>query len=209
MIWGEPDRGVTFQPLKGSAYRHPLVGSQLHMIHLYADMVDGAYGVLKRASRRNVVIGGCTYTSGVISTLQWIKNLRLADGKPPRMDMYAHNPFSYAAPGFSPTHSPYGEVQFKDLRELAGWVDRYLRPGMPLFLSEWTIPTRPDEQFPWWVQPQTAAAWVTAALRECRAWHRIYALGWVNLYDQPPVTFGGLLTAPGTLKPDFYAFARG
>jgi hypothetical protein len=125
------------------------------------------------------------------------------------MDMYAHNPFTYKRPNFSDPVDPFDEVQFSDLPELGHWIDRYLRPGLPLFLSEWTIPTAPDQEFNFWVEPKVAAQWVTAALRLSRSWHRIYALGWINVYDNPPISDGGLLTVHGHPKPDFKAFENG
>ncbi|MGO9972076.1 MAG: hypothetical protein ACLP01_04550 [Solirubrobacteraceae bacterium] len=209
MIWGEPTKLGVFRPLAPATPGAPLSAAQRASVHLYAEMLDGAYGALKALSRRNLVIGGCTYTTGVIDTQQWIENLRLPDGRPPRMDMYAHNPFSYESPMFSSEPSPFGEVQFSDLHELAGWVDRYLRPGLPLFLSEWTIPTAPDQSFNFWVNPPVAAQWITEALREARAWSRIYALGWVNVYDDLPTSSGGLLTGSGRPKPSFFAFEHG
>jgi hypothetical protein len=209
MVWGEPTKKNNFMPLSAATPGQPLDRAQRSYAHLYAQMLDGTYGALKAISKRNLIIGGCTYTTGSIDPQQWIENLKLPDGKPPRMDMYAHNPFSYQSPSFNEPPSPFGEVQFSDLHELAGWVDKYLRRGMPLFLSEWTIPTAADETFDFWVNPEMAAQWVTEALKECRAWHRIYALGWVNVYDDPPIVAGGLLTGNGTPKPDFYSFEDG
>jgi hypothetical protein len=177
--------------------------------HKYALMLNDAYGALKRANRRNLVIGGSTFTGGDIDPYRWVQNLRLPDGRPPRMDMYAHNPFSYTAPNFSAPPSGDGQVQFSDLPRLARWIDRYLGPNIPLFLSEYTIPTAPNSSFPYWVDPSVAAKWITTALRLSRRWHRIYALGWINVYDDPPLSTGGLLDANGTPKPLFYAFARG
>jgi hypothetical protein len=210
MIWGEPTRAGNFEPLVGaSPLAAKLDPAQRAAPHRYAQILDASYGALKKVSRGNLVIGGCTYTTGLLNARQWIENLRLPDGRPPRMDMYAHNPFSYQAPSFAAAPSAFGEVQFSDLPELARWIDKYLRPGLPLFLSEWTIPTSPDQQFNFYVSPVTAAQWITDALRLSRKWHRIYALGWVNVYDDPPVTYGGLLTQTGTRKPGFQAFARG
>ena len=169
-------------------------------------MLDAAYGALKAVSRRNLVIGGCTYTTGALDPLQWIQNLRLPNGRPPRMDMWAHNPFSYKPPMFAGPPSPFDEVQFSDLHELEDWIEHYLHRRLPLFLSEFEIPTAPDQTFNFWVDPAVAAPWVTDALRSSRHWHEIYALGWINVYDDPPLETGGLLTAGGTPKPDFYAF---
>jgi hypothetical protein len=126
------------------------------------------------------------------------------------MDMYAHNPFSYQTPTFGQPYSFFGAVQFSDLHELAGWVNKYLGKKIPLFLSEFTVPTAPDNEFNFYVSPPSVAAqWVTDVLRESRAWHRIYALGWVNVYDNLPETAGGLLSESGVPKPDFYAFEHG
>jgi hypothetical protein len=209
MVWGEPTRAPNFEPLVPAEPIGNLDRAQRSAPHLYARILDASYAALKKLSRRNLVIGGCTYTTGSIDTLQWIENLRLPDGHPPRMDMYAHNPFSFQQPSFSVGPSPFSEVQFSDLPELAGWIDRYLHPGLPIFLSEFTIPTAQDQQFNFYVDPPVAAQWIAAALRLSRHYRRIYALGYINVYDDPPLTYGGLLTASGVRKPGFEAFARG
>jgi hypothetical protein len=209
MVWGEPTKAGDFMPLAPALPGQPLDRAQRASDQLYAEMVDGTYGALKRISKRNLIIGGCTFTTGSIDPLQWIENMRLPDGKPPRMDMYAHNPFSYSSPAFTKFPSEFDDIQFANLPQLASWVDRYIHKGLPLFLSEWCIPTAEDETFNFWVDPEVAAQWVSEALHESRAWHRIYALGWVNVYDDLPVIAAGLLTESGQPKPDFYAFADG
>lgn len=209
MIWGEPTKPGNFKPLAAARPGARLNRAQRRAPHLYAALLDAAYGALKRQSTGNLVIGGSTYTTGALDTQQWIQNLRLPNGRPPRMDMYAHNPFSSRPPSFGASPSPFGEVQFSDLPELSRWIDRYLHPGLRIFLSEWTIPTHPDEQFNFWVRPDVAARWITKALRLARHWHRIYALGWINVYDDPPLSYGGLLTSAGVPKPGFKAFAMG
>jgi hypothetical protein len=209
MVWGEPVRAGSFKPLVQALPGTVLSARQRAAPHLYARLLDAAYGALKQVNRADIVIGGCTYTTGAIDPLQWIQNLRLPGGRAPRMDLYAHNPFSYQDPSFSSPPSVFDEVQFSDLPTLAKWVDRYLRRGMKLFLSEWTIPTADDGEFNFWVDPPVAARWVTDALRTSRRWHRIYALGWIHVYDDPPLSYGGLLTADGQPKPSFDAFARG
>jgi hypothetical protein len=210
MVWGEPTRSGLFYPITKAQPLEPLVGSQRQAPHLYARILNDAYFALKGVSKSNRVIGGCTYTTGLIDPQQWIANLKLPDGKPPHMDMYAHNPFSYQTPTFGQPYSFFGAVQFSDLHELAGWVNKYLGKKIPLFLSEFTVPTAPDNEFNFYVSPPSVAAqWVTDVLRESRAWHRIYALGWVNVYDNLPETAGGLLSESGVPKPDFYAFEHG
>jgi hypothetical protein len=125
------------------------------------------------------------------------------------MDMYGHNPFSARDPSFSVPFSPDGVAQFSDLPELAHWLDQYLHPGLPLFLSEFTVATAPDHEMSYWVDPPVAARWVRDALRLCRHWTRIYALGWIHVYDDPPATNGGLLTKGGKPKPTYWPFLRG
>jgi len=209
MIWGEPTRTPNFALTEPASPGRPLTAAQRVAPHTYARLLDAAYGTLKGVSPRNLIIGGDTFSSGDTDTNQWIQNLRLPNGRRPRMDMYGHNPFSAKDPSFSIPFSRLGEVQFSDLHELANWIDRYLRRGMPIFLSEFTIPTASDQEFNFYVDPPVAARWVRDALRLSRQWKRIYGFGWIHVYDDPPVSYGGLLTAQGRPKPDYYAFQHG
>jgi hypothetical protein len=209
MVWGEPNRHGNFMPETKARPGTRLNRNQQVAPHNYARLLDAAYGALKHVSASNQVIGGSTFTTGDIDTLQWIENLKLPNGRPPRIDMYAHNPFGAEDPSFSMPPSGSGVVQFSDLPILAGWVDRYLRRGIPLFLSEYGIPTAPDEEFPFWVDKPVAAKWIRDAMRLSRGWPRIYALGWIHVYDDPPLSFAGLLNARGVRKPLFSAFAYG
>ena len=209
MIWGEPSRQPNFAPMYAApAVATALTKKQQIAPRNYARLLDASYRALKAVSRKNLVIGGDTYTTGSIDAWQWIKYMKLPNGHPPRMDMYGHNPFSFVEPNFSDPASPQGVSQFSDLRRLAAWMDRYLKPGLPLFLSEWTVPTAPDQEFNFYVDMPVAVRWVHDALRLSRGWKRIYALGWVHVYDEPNYSSGGLLTAAGKPKPTFYAFAH-
>lgn len=213
MIWGEPSRQHNFEPLTPAPRFAHLDAAEQVAPHLYARILDAAYGALKGVSLANVVIGGMTYTTGNISTQQWIENMRLPDGRPPRLDMYGQNPFSFREPNLSNPPSPEQSIDFSDLPRLAQLVDRYLgRPGNPhpkLFLSEWTIPTGVDDEFDFYVNPSLQAKWITAGLRIASSWPRIYAVGWIHLYDNPPETSGGLLYANGTKKPGYFAWKAG
>lgn len=209
MIWGEPSRSPNFQPFyPAPAAATTLTKKQQIAPRNYARLLDASYGALKAVYRKNLVIGGDTYTTGDIDAWQWIKYMKLPNGRAPRMDMYGHNPFSFEDPNFSDPPSVQGVSQFSDLRRLAAWMDRYLKPGLPLFLSEFTVPTAPDEEFNFYVDMPTAVKFVRDALRLSRGWKRIYALGWVHVYDEPGYSSGGLLTADGKPKPIFYAFAQ-
>jgi hypothetical protein len=213
MIWGEPSRGHNFEPLQPAKPFTKLNVHQRSAPHRYARILDAAYGALKSVSRSNLVIGGMTYTTGDISTQQWIENLRLPDGKPPRLDMYGHNPFSYRAPNLSNAPSKDQQVDFSDLGRLTKLVDRYLgRPGNPhpkLFISEWTVPTAIDLEFNFYVEPLLQAQWITDGLRIASELPNIYAVGWIHLYDETPTSYGGLLQTDGTKKPGYFAWKNG
>jgi hypothetical protein len=214
MIWGEPSRSNNFEPLDPvKSFARKLNVHQRSAPHRYARILDAAYGALKSVSRSNLVIGGMTYTTGDISTVQWIENLRLPNGKPPRLDIYGHNPFSYRAPNLSNPPSLHQQIDFSDLGRLSKLVDRYLgRPGNPhpkLFISEWTAPTAIDLEFNFYVEPLVQAQWITAALRIARSLPSIYAVGWIHLYDEPPESYGGLLETDGAKKPGYFAWKAG
>ena len=233
MIWGEPSRKPNFASLVPTVHvvyshniQHVYIAKRLNRAqlaapHLYARMLDASYGALKKVSASNLVIGGDTYTTGDITTAQWIANMRLPDGRPPRMDLYGHNPFSWRAPNLlDPPSDPSAgvlpwEVDFSDLGRLEQLVDRNLAAPhrhIKLFLSEWTIPTSPnDAEFGFYVAPPLQAQWITDALRIVRRASFIYALGWIHLFDDPPGhgSSGGLIYSNGQPKPGYYAFMHG
>jgi hypothetical protein len=213
MIWGEPSRTPNFEPETPAKPFAPLDAQQKVAPHIYARILNAAYSALKSVSASNIVIGGMTYTTGDISTQQWIENLRLPNGKPPRLDMYGHDPFSFRAPNLSNPPSPDQQVDFSDLGRLSKLVDRYLgRPGNPdpkLFISEWTVPTKVDLEFNFYVEPLLQAQWITDAFRVVGELPNIYALGWIHLYDEPPESYGGLFETDGAKKPGYAAFEDG
>lgn len=212
MIWGETNRRVVFQQAPASPTARHLNAAQRAAPHRYSVLLDAAYGALKRVSRRNLVIGGNTFTTGEIRTGLWVQNMRLPNGKPPRMDLYGHNPFSFRRPSLSNPPSPQGEVDFSDLGRLSRLVDRNLaarHKHLKLFLSEWTIPTAPgDTEFNFWVEPGVAAQWINSAWGIVHRSSFIYALGWIHLADDATTT-GGLLDSQGNPKPTYGAFKAG
>jgi hypothetical protein len=213
MIWGEPSRSHDFEPLDPAKPFAKLNVHQRSAPHRYARILDAAYGALKSVSRSNLVIGGMTGAAGDISPQQWIENMRLPDGRPPRLDMYGHNPFTAREPNLADPPTIDQSVGFSDLRRLTTLVDRYFgRPGDPhpkLFLSEWTIPTKPDEEFAYFAEPLVQARWITAGLRIASQLSSIYAVGWIHLYDEPPVSYGGLIETNGAKKPGYFAWKAG
>jgi hypothetical protein len=219
MIWGEPSKPDRFQPLVEATGRR-LTARQRRGPRHYARILDASYGALKRVSRRNKVIGGNTWTAGEVVPLNFIRAMRLPGGRRPRMDLYGHNPFTLRLPNLRKDTVAFGTADFSDLDALARWLDRYGyrdRRGrrMRLFLSELSIPTdHANHEFPFYVPWRVQARWLTAALRIARRWDRIYTLGYLGLYDDPPRPDGlevnrGLITYSGERKPSYRAFRRG
>ncbi len=217
MIWGEPSKAGNFQPLTPDRGRR-LKGEATRGPRLYARLLDRAYGRLKALNRRNLVIGGNTYTAGDVRPLHFIRAMRLPNGRAPRMDLYGHNPFSLRRPNLEGKPLGSGFADFADLDTLARWLDRY-RVGrgrrLKLFLSEYALPTEhANYEFNFYFSRRAQARWLAEAYRSARRWNRIYTLGYLSLYDQPPNGRGdeirwGLLDHLGRRKPSYDAYKRG
>jgi hypothetical protein len=214
MVWGEPSRQPNFMPLPPQKPKGP---------RIYSRILDAAYGALKSVRRSNLVIGGNTFTSGDVRPRKFIKSMCLPNGRPPRMDLYGHNPFTSRKPALTTPYVGYGFADYSDLDTLAGWVDHYLGRGrrrpIKLFISEFTIPTdHANGLFDFWVTRPTQARWLSRAMRIANRWPRIHTFGWFSLYDPPPngpggtpgnETNWGLLDWHGKRKPAYAAFKRG
>jgi hypothetical protein len=212
MIWGEPNRVAVFQPLAVGQPTGP---------RAYARLLDAAYGVLKRRSRKNIVIGGMTFTFGDIYPSQWVRWMRLPNGKPPRLDWYGHNPFSRRAPDIrQPENTAFpGSRDISDMDLFARELHRayrrnprFRRHGPRLWLSEFTVSSdRPNRAFSFAVSRTEQARWLRGAFRIAK---RVKAagLGWFNLYDEPvtnPVGLTtGLMTYEGIRKPAYETYRR-
>jgi hypothetical protein len=220
IVWGEPTKATNFQPLRDDRGRR-LRGRGLRGPQRYAQMLDRAYSALKSVRRSNRVIGGNSFTVGTVSPRRWLQALRLPSGRPPRMDLYGHNPFSARRPVLSQPPLGRGFADFGDLDTLVRWIDRDLagaKPGggkLRLFLSEVSFPTDHENfEFNFWMTRETQASWIADALRATRRWSRIATFGYLGLYDDPLRADGlqverGLLERDGTRKPAYEAFRRG
>jgi hypothetical protein len=220
VVWGEPTRRANFRPLPANTpHGKPLKRSQRAAVRRYARLLDLTYGAIKQANPRALVVGGNSFSYGDIGPVNWIKNLRLPSGRPPRMDLYGHNPFGPRRPDLSKDPLYRGTADFSDLDDLTRLVDRYLgrtpkRRRINLWIGEYALPTRPGE-FSFWVSEATQASWLASALRITRRHRRIATMNWLTLRDRPaegterhPISFG-LITEDGRRKPAFAAFQRG
>jgi hypothetical protein len=221
MIWSEPTKVGNFQPLTPDEGRS-LHGKGLRGPRTYARLLDRAYVALKRVSRRNLVIGGNTFTVGTVAPLRWVKALKLPNGKRPRMDLWGHNPFSRRTPNLKAPPLGSGYADFNDLDELARALDRAFRKAplrkerhLKLFLSEYSLPTdHRNFEFNYYVSRKTQARWLTKLLAITRRYKRIYTFGYLGLYDDVVRDDNlqverGLLTRSGERKPGYRAFKRG
>ena len=222
MIWGEPTKAENFQPLASDNGKPIRTAEQRRGPRLYARILDASYVSLKRVSRRNLVIGGNTYTVGAIRPLHFIPELKLPNGKPPRMDLWGHNPFTLRRPDLKAPALNLGYADFCDLDELAAVLDRTMRRSkskrqrkLRLFLSEYSLPTdHANHEFNFFVDDATQASWLGAALKITRSYRRIYTLGYLGLYDDAAQEDGqqverGLIRRDGSRKPAYETFKRG
>jgi hypothetical protein len=222
-IWGEPSYGINFQPMPA----HSRVGPKT-----YAKLLDLAYASLKQASPANLVVGGMTLNGGgPVSTPDFIRWLRVGKGKkarPPRMDLWGHNPFEGRPPnikkkpignfrGLNDVDTLYREIQAaygvktKGKGKKAQASKKLKVPK--LWLSEWTVLSEasPNLFGGFHVTPQQQAAYITAAYRMVKRLKYVKALGWYRLEDEADNGHAGaawgLLTSNGARKPSFDAYA--
>jgi hypothetical protein len=214
MIWGEPTRRENFAAVRRVKFGAPVSEAQREGPRRYAEILDESYGRLKGIDAGDLVIGGNSFTTGDVPPRSWVKLLRLPNGRPPRMDLYGHNPFTLRRPVLSQRANRFGWADFGTLDTLARAVTKNLGRKR-LFLSEWTLPTdKPNYEFNFWVSRKVQARWLATALKVTRRWKRIYSLGWLELYDEPPnkdnnEVHRGLLDHTGKKKPSYRAYKRG
>ena len=208
MIWGETNRTTIFSPLPENSPVGP---------RAYAVLLDAAYRAIKREDRRDIVVGGMTFSFGTVYPAKWIRWMRLPSGRPPRLDEYGHNPFSSRVPDLSdPTTTGYPDSRdINDLDLFAREVRRNWRGygrSPRLWLSEYTVSSnRPNRAFAFYKARPIQARWLTRAFAVAG---RVGAagLGWFNLQDEPLSVSGrlttGLITYEGKRKPSYWAYRR-
>jgi hypothetical protein len=205
MIWGEPSRKENFLPMKEGQARGP---------RIYAQMLERSYVALKKADRRNRVVGGMTLNGGTVMPPEFIRLMKLPNGRPPRMDLWGHNPFDARFPRLA--DQPLGRYRgFNDIDTLQGEIRTAYRAGkrkVPrLWLSEWTIVSdRPLDLFSgFFVSRREQAVRLKAAYKISARTPYVAGLGWFTLLDQAESEGGaawGLMDSNGVPKPAFKAY---
>jgi hypothetical protein len=143
--------------------------------------------------------------------------LRLPNGKPPRMDMWGHNPFTVRRPGVGlrPARS-LGDVSDmpRVLARLKRHVSRPLRRTLPIFISEFCIASGENDLFPLDLTRRQQADWLKRAFAVVRRERLVWGFGWFLLQDHrradghaQDVTCG-LLDRRGKPKPAYTMFKR-
>jgi hypothetical protein len=218
MIWGETNRGAVFQPLPKNRRTGP---------RRYAKLLNAAYKALKHRSRRNKVIGGNTFSFGDVSPRNYIRWMRLPNGRPPPLDYYGHNPFTRRFPNLK-LHGYRGfpgsrdisdsDTFYKELRKVYKRkyrrfrYKRFRRRGPRLWLSEFTVSSdHKNRAHDFFVSRNEQARWLTAAYKISRR-RFVKSLGWFNLHDEPASQSNGLTTGLLTYdlfkKPAYFAYRR-
>ncbi|MDP1849669.1 MAG: hypothetical protein Q8K79_17920 [Solirubrobacteraceae bacterium] len=204
MIWGEPNRADRFRPNA----RNSAVGPRA-----YAILLDNAYAALKRANRRNIVIGANTWTSGTVRPPTFLRRMRLPNGRPPRLDWLGHNPFPFRFPNLADRPLAGGYRDISDVDTISRDVRRVYGRAIPLWLSEYTIQSdHGSTVFASYVSRAVQARYLTAGFRLVDGLGPAVAgLGWVGLLDEPEASDSanwGLMTYDLQRKPVFAAMRR-
>jgi hypothetical protein len=204
MIWGEPNRQgePNFEPMPPNSPVGP---------RRYAILLNAGYHALKSVSATNTVIGGNTWSFGSVEPADFVKWMRLPNGKPPPLDYYGHNAFGRRAPDLS--ENPYfrGGRDINDIDTLEAQLNRIYHRPVKLWLSEFTISSDHNNRaFDFHVSRAEQAKWLTAAYKLVDSVNYVAGLGWFGLLDEPPTVAGhlttGLMTWDGRPKPAFAAY---
>ncbi len=153
-----------------------------------------------------------TFTVGEVYAPEWIRWMRLPNGKPPRMDWYGHNPYSTREPNLKlrPT-CPGCATSATSTPSARSQEDYKKRDAADLPVRVRGALGSPEPDLRLLRHQQQQAGWLTAGYRIAHRHRWIAGLGWWTLVDGPVAadsTNSGLLRADGTPKPSYYAYRR-
>jgi hypothetical protein len=211
IIISEPGNFYNFQPQGGDGRTAP---------HLYARLLDAAYASMHAARHNVVVIGGGVHPYGLNDQYTtapdtFIANMVLPDGRRPRLDMFAVNPYTERPLNLALPKRPL-RVDFDDLDWLARRLDQ-LWPGrhLRIFVDEFGWNTE-HEALGWlyYVPRKKQAADLRKAYALAAKFGRVDTMCWYQLYDAPPDRnstqwlnwTSGLRAWDGVRKPAWHAF---
>jgi hypothetical protein len=213
IIISEPGSFYNFRPQGGNGKTAP---------HLYARLLDAAYGAMHEARRNVVVIGGGVHPYGLNDAQTtapdtFITNMRLPNGRRPRLDVFAVNPYTERPLNMKLPKRAL-RVDFDDLDWLKGRLDRlWPRRHLKIFVDEFGWNTE-HEALGWlyYVSRKKQAADLRKAYTLAARLGRIDTMCWYHLYDERPNRNNtqwlnwttGLRTWDGVRKPAWNAFAR-
>jgi hypothetical protein len=213
IIISEPGSFYNFRPQGDNGRTAP---------HLYASLLDAAYGAMHAVRPGVVVIGGGVHPYGLndqhtTAPDTFITNMVLPNGGRPRLDMFGINPYTERRLDLRLPKRPL-RVDFDDLDWLSRRLDR-LWPGrhLPVFIDEFGWNTE-HEALGWlyYVSRKKQAAELRKAYALAAKVGRVDTMCWFQLYDGPPEKQGqfwwnwtsGLRTWNGVRKPSWQSFAR-
>src|SRR3954467_162012 len=165
MIWSEACSQNRLQPITPQDFGTPVTADARSQPRAYAALLDASYATLKGITPDNVVIGGNSWAVCGIRPIDWAHYLKTPDGRRPRMDLWGHNPYVVYNPHKLPDDWKVTDIYH--LPELQAAIDKYFgkRPRIGLFLSEFTMPTAPDVEFPLYTSERGQAIYVSGRSR--------------------------------------------
>ncbi len=163
-----------------------------------------------------------TLSFGPVRPRNYLRWMRLPNGKPPPLDWYGHNPFSQRFPDLRhtlprlsgrPGHEGHRHLRCGGQADYKRRYPAFRRRGSRLWLSEFTISSdRANLHFDFFVSRAQQARFLSAGYRIARREPYIAGLGWIGLFDEPVTVPGGitfgLMTHEGKRKPAYFAYKR-
>jgi hypothetical protein len=213
IIISEPGNIYNFRPQGGNGRTAP---------HLYARLLDAAYAAMHAVRSDVIVIGGGVHPSGrndqhTTAPDTFITNMVLPNGRRPRLDMFAINPYTERRLDLALPKRPL-RVDFNDLDWLVRRLDQvWPRRRLRIIVDEFGWNTE-HEATGWLynVPRKKQAADLRKAYALAAKVGRVDTMCWYQLYDAPPRRnsaqwlnwTSGLRTWNGVRKPAWWSFRR-